>query len=515
MISDDAAIEVLADRPSYAHILLDLAGEVRQAPAGLAMARAGTVRRRVARILAASGLPVRIGWRKQALFATALVPVVALCAGTIAYSTSAPGARTTADANGLEAYVGWYELNAQRALAVTREGNRLFARETGGPKFELVEQGAQSFSAADGNAFVVFTIDGSDRASELMLQEPTLADQRAKRVDAARGKAIEEVFARHIAAAPDRFRNQAPAKGSRAAILQAIEDLRRGAPDYARMALPLAERVRAQLPRLQDMTTALGAVEFIFFRGVGPGGYDVHGVRFAKGFAELRVLMSDDGRTEDLSFRPSGDETPGAIVSCAQEQTLIPPPGTAPIRLVLFNASGTNLQLFALDHEGKRTRRIGVGDNRTATIMTYVSRPWVVANAAGQCLEIVLPGQRTRLMTVWSAEVGGHPIGVAARRSTPMPGSEDALLQYIEALRRGAPNYERMTPEVAAATRRQMLLNQAILAKLGAVRAVSFRTVTPLDNDMYMVYFAGGSAEFRIGLSQDGRIGRIALGPQS
>src|SRR5262249_13913618 len=116
MISDDAAIEVLADRPSYAHILLDLAGDVRQAPVGLAMARAGTVRQRVERILAASGLPVRIGWRKQAMFVTALVPIVALCAGTIAYSTS----RTDPDAKGLEAYVGWYGLNAQRALAVTR-----------------------------------------------------------------------------------------------------------------------------------------------------------------------------------------------------------------------------------------------------------------------------------------------------------------------------------------------------------------------------------------------------------
>jgi beta-lactamase regulating signal transducer with metallopeptidase domain len=40
MISDDAALEVLADRPSYANILLDLAGDVGRAPAGLAMARA-------------------------------------------------------------------------------------------------------------------------------------------------------------------------------------------------------------------------------------------------------------------------------------------------------------------------------------------------------------------------------------------------------------------------------------------------------------------------------------------
>jgi hypothetical protein len=95
-----------------------------------------------------------------------------------------------------------------------------------------------------------------------------------------------------------------------------------------------------------------------------------------------------------------------------------------------------------------------------------------------------------------------------------MPGSEEALRHYIDALARGEPDYQRLTPEVAALTRQQALLNQAILAKLGRVRAVSFRGVTPLDNDLYMVYFAGGSAEWRIGLVKDGRIGRIALGPQ-
>ncbi len=67
MISDDAAIEVLADRPSYADILIEFAGDAPRAPAGLAMARANTVRPRVERILAAKGLPVRAGWQQQVL----------------------------------------------------------------------------------------------------------------------------------------------------------------------------------------------------------------------------------------------------------------------------------------------------------------------------------------------------------------------------------------------------------------------------------------------------------------
>ena len=88
------------------------------------------------------------------------------------------------------------------------------------------------------------------------------------------------------------------------------------------------------------------------------------------------------------------------------------------------------------------------------------------------------------------------------------------MRRYIDALGRGEPNYDQMTPEVAVQTRQQLLLNQAILAKLGALRAMSFRGVTPLDNDLYMVHFANGTAEWRIGLVKQGRIGRIALGPQ-
>ena len=88
------------------------------------------------------------------------------------------------------------------------------------------------------------------------------------------------------------------------------------------------------------------------------------------------------------------------------------------------------------------------------------------------------------------------------------------LRQYIEGLSRGQPNYDQMTSEVAAQTRRQLRLNQAILSKLGALQAMSFRGVSKSGSDIYMAHFAGGTAEWRIGLVKDRTIGRIALGPQ-
>jgi hypothetical protein len=89
------------------------------------------------------------------------------------------------------------------------------------------------------------------------------------------------------------------------------------------------------------------------------------------------------------------------------------------------------------------------------------------------------------------------------------------LRRYIEALGRGEPVYNHMTAEVAAQTRQQLPFSQAILTRLGALRAVSFRGVSSLGNDIYLAHFAHGTAEWRIGLVKDGTIGRIALGPQS
>jgi beta-lactamase regulating signal transducer with metallopeptidase domain len=516
MISDDAAIAVLADRPCYADILLDLAGNVAKAPAAIAMARAGTVRQRVERILAASGLPVRIGWRTQALIATALVPLVAVCAVTIAHGTlpASEVASGEADPNGLEALTGWYQLNPLHTLAITRAGGRLFAQETGGAKIELLAQEEPRFASADGNAVVTFNKDESGRAGELTVQEPVLGARRAQRVDAARAHEIGSLFERRIALAPDRFRNQTPAPGSKAAVLRVIAEVRHGTPDYTRMGPPLAERMRAQLPALSSAAVALGAVQAAYFRGVGPGGYDIYGVKFANGSAELRILMGADGTTEDMLFRPDGDDSPGAIVGCANEQSVKAATGTAPIKLLLFNTSGAELELFGLDQDGNRAGRIPLADNRTAAINTAIGRPWVVADAEGNCREIVLPGQRTRFIIVHPAQAGVQPDLPATRRTAPLPNGEEALRQYIESVARGTPDYAAMAPEVAAYTRRELALNQAILTKLGPVRAMSFRGVTGFNADLYMVHFESGTAEWRIGLMPDGKIGRLALGPQ-
>jgi hypothetical protein len=614
IISDARALEVVEDKLSYAEILLDLVQHVRRAPAALEMARACTLRARVERILAATKTPAKLGWRKRIWTAAAMLPVVVVCAGSIAsirpaastlavdgaadttpaarkpqlasfyslgrtsifaifregdelfgqlsgqrklrlsagtdgsYSYPAAAGQITlavaderqpseltlsqngrdmratriaemssqgieVDTRQLDSYVGWYALAPNRVLAVTRDGDRMVVQETGRPKFEATAAAADAFSSNHDDV-VIFLRDAQAQVTQVLVQEPVSGARVAPRVDAAAAKGIEEQFARRIAQVPDRFRDQTPQPGSKEAILRGIEDMQRGTPNYDLMTAGLAAKVRRQASELHAMLKALGAVESIFFRGVGPGGYDIYGVKFAGGSAEFRLLLAD-GRAEDVIFRPDGNDAPGGVVACSDEQGLRSSSEAAPIRLMLYNGSGSDIRLYRLDAEGKRSANGAIGANMSSSIMTYVDNPWVIADASGKCLQIVLPGQRTRYHTVEGSATVGQPERRLPRRSAPQDGSEAMLRQYIEALVRGEPNYDRMSPEVAAQTRQQLPFDQAILTRLGELRAVSFRGVTGLDSDIYMAHFANGSAEWRIGLAKDGTIGRIALGPQS
>ena len=181
---------------------------------------------------------------------------------------------------------------------------------------------------------------------------------------------------------------------------------------------------------------------------------------------------------------------------------------------MFYNDSGDDIQLYNLDSQGHRMAHGTISDSMSSWVLTSVDSPWVVVDHSGHCLEVVLPGRRTRFNAIGNAHTDGLPEPLAPLRTTPLAGSEERLRQYILSLGRGQPDYDRMTAEVAIQTRQQLPVNQAILTRLGELRAVSFRGVTQLGGDIYIAHFANGSAEWRISLAKDGSIGRILLGPQ-
>src|SRR5262249_50107482 len=200
MISDDVAIAAIGDRPCYAEILLELARPVERASAGLAMARPRTVRLRIERILAATGLPMVIGWRKRASFATALIPLVAICAATITPSGSSrqavaqdvPAAEHTpaaVDPKGFERDVGFYRADPKvlpdLVLTVPREGNHLFEQRTGANKLELFAENDHEFfhgGLDSRNDRITFVQDPQGRITGMVLHQNGI-DITATRTD--------------------------------------------------------------------------------------------------------------------------------------------------------------------------------------------------------------------------------------------------------------------------------------------------------------------------------------------
>ena len=123
------------------------------------------------------------------------------------------------DAGAYDSYCGSYDLGLGRVLTITREGERLSARETGRPKFEIVARGVDAFASSHDD-LVVFLRDDQAKVTRVLLHEPVHGARLAPRVPTVRAKAIEEDFARRIAAAPDRVREQTPRPGSKEAILR-------------------------------------------------------------------------------------------------------------------------------------------------------------------------------------------------------------------------------------------------------------------------------------------------------
>lgn len=84
--------------------------------------------------------------------------------------------------------------------------------------------------------------------------------------------------------------------------------------------------------------------------------------------------------------------------------------------------------------------------------------------------------------------------------------SEAALRRVIEELRRGEPDYDRMSSALARRTRRQITEEQATIANLGALQSLTFTGVGAAGPDIYRAIFAEGTLEWRIWLNLEGRI---------
>jgi dienelactone hydrolase len=103
-------------------------------------------------------------------------------------------------------------------------------------------------------------------------------------------------------------------------------------------------------------------------------------------------------------------------------------------------------------------------------------------------------------------------LNTRVKSQTPMQGSEAALRRLFAGLLAGAPNYDEMSPGLAAATRQQLTQLQTSAQALGAIQSVEFRNVTPQGTDAYEVHHEHGTSNWQIMLSTDGKIQSALFG---
>ncbi len=116
------------------------------------------------------------------------------------------------------------------------------------------------------------------------------------------GEQIITAITSAVAPAPQRT-TQHP--DSETALRRLIAEVAQGNPDYSRMGEQLAAATRAQLPVMQPMLRARGAVQSVTFRGVDMGGTDAYVVRFADGSGlNFTIRLDEAGKVVGATVQP-------------------------------------------------------------------------------------------------------------------------------------------------------------------------------------------------------------------
>ncbi|HEY4275362.1 MAG TPA: serine hydrolase domain-containing protein [Rhizomicrobium sp.] len=114
--------------------------------------------------------------------------------------------------------------------------------------------------------------------------------------------------------------------------------------------------------------------------------------------------------------------------------------------------------------------------------------------------------------------VGGIDNGLAALYlkvppRTAAAGGEALLRRAIETLRAGAPDYDTMGPQLAAATRAQLPMLQKTITGLGAIKTITLLSAEPGGGDRYDVALQNGNTEWTIVVSKDGKLAGANFNP--
>jgi beta-lactamase regulating signal transducer with metallopeptidase domain len=199
---DQAAVEALGDRASYASILVEIASRAQPAPIGVAMARRADVGKRLDAILKETKVASAITWKKKAFIALAVSPALALAAIAVAQNTAPAASRdqhelSAADLEKLAPYLGSYRLDPKlepdMAVRLTREDNRIVAHAIGwNPRdVTLGKDGDLLFDSKPLHVRDIVLADGKVTAAEFYWQDRYIGVQR---IDDDEAKSVADLY---------------------------------------------------------------------------------------------------------------------------------------------------------------------------------------------------------------------------------------------------------------------------------------------------------------------------------
>jgi uncharacterized membrane protein len=103
--------------------------------------------------------------------------------------------------------------------------------------------------------------------------------------------------------------------------------------------------------------------------------------------------------------------------------------------------------------------------------------------------------------------------GLPLQNKSASPGTDEALRRYILSLERGHPNYEEMSPQLAAAVNQQLPKIMATISGLGEFTSLTYEGTDTVGADVYIAAFAQGRLEYHIGPLVDGKVAYRQLRP--
>jgi hypothetical protein len=92
------------------------------------------------------------------------------------------------------------------------------------------------------------------------------------------------------------------------------------------------------------------------------------------------------------------------------------------------------------------------------------------------------------------------------KEQTQDPRTEAVLRPLLEGIQRGEPKYDQMMPSLTNFLREDLARIESDMNRLGTIKELAFKGVTPGGADIYQVRFEHGDMQCRIMLARDGTI---------